>query len=140
MRAALLLLLALLLSACAVPALPGLPVATPTPKLLTREQAIEIAVKSASMSRPEVSPALVAPTNVQAERTTLGDALRRAGHGNDIRCARCAAWPAWYVTMDGLWQDQASAPDVTPTPGTYRHAIVILDAIGGSELSSTLKP
>ncbi len=139
MRLIPLLLLAILLSGCAVPALPGAPVATATPKLLTRQQAIAIAVQSASASRPEVSPALAAPSNIQAERMSLAQAIRLT-KDREIRCAQCASVPVWYVTMDALWEDQASAPGVTVTPGYYHHATIILDAVTGNELSSSLRP
>ncbi len=136
MRSTILLLLAFLLSACVSA---GVPAATATPRLMSREQAIEIAVKSASMSRPEVSPALTAPTNIQAERMSLAEAMRLANDRN-IRCTQCASVPVWYITMDGLWRDEMPAPGVTVTPGYYHHATVILDAVTGNEFSSSLRP
>jgi hypothetical protein len=82
---------------------------------------------------------LAAPTNIQAEQISLGEAMRRAGNG-EIRCAACASTPVWYVTMDGLWEDEMPAPGVTVTPGQYHHAVLILDAASGMELSSSLRP
>jgi hypothetical protein len=134
------LLLVFLLAACsASPALSGRAVGTPTLKLIARQQAIDIAVKSASMSRPEVSPALTKPGNIQAEQISLGEAMRRAGNG-EIRCAACASTPVWFITMDGLWEDEMPAPGVTAIPGYYHHATEIIDAVTGKEINGSLRP
>src|SRR5512146_724982 len=105
MRCAPFLLLVLLLSACAgVPALPGLPVATRTPTLISRERAIELAVKGASMSRPEVSGALAAPSNIQAERMLLWQAMYKTTGSPSLPYGYVMPGaPVWYVIMDGLW-------------------------------------
>ncbi|HEX8992880.1 MAG TPA: hypothetical protein VF784_14465 [Anaerolineales bacterium] len=127
-------MLALLLAACAVP-----PAATAT-GLITRQQAVAAAVERASMSAPEVSGALIAPTNVQASQITLGEALLRMGENANPPGGYSRELPVWYVTMDGLWEGEMTAPGVTVTPARYRHCIVVLDAVTGMEIQGALRP
>ena len=131
-------LFALLLTACS--AAPGLPAPTAASKLISRQRAIEIAVKSVAMSAPETSGALETPTNIQAEKITLGEAEQRIPTRGSFPAGYTAAVPVWYVTMDGLWQDEAPAPGVTVTPGYYHHAILVLDAVTGDEIHHILAP
>ncbi len=138
MRTPAVLLLALLLVACA--ALPGLPARTPAPRLITRQQAIDIAVKSASLSRPEVSAALEPLTNIKAEQMLLWQAMYRMTGSANIPNGYLPGAPVWYVTMDGLWQDEMPAPGITPVPGYYRHAMEIIDALTGMEIEGGMRP
>lgn len=134
MRNSAVVFLAFLLAACAVP-----PAATAT-GLITRQQAVAKAVDSASMSAPEVSGALVAPTNVQAMQITLGEALLRMGENANPPGGYSRELPVWYVTMDGLWEGEMAAPGVTVTPARYHHRIVVLNAVTGMEIESSLRP
>ena len=49
-------------------------------------EAIDAALESASMSRPELSGSQVTPSHVQAERMTLGEAVKRIDENNRVCC------------------------------------------------------
>ncbi len=140
MRYPALLLLVFLLGACT--AVHFAPASTPTPRLISRQQAIEIAVKSASMSRPEVSPAIATPSNIRAEQMLLWQAMYRATGSPDLPYGYVMPGaPVWYVTMDGLWQVEAAPPGLTPPPSSYlHHATEIIDAVTGMEIDGSLRP
>ncbi len=138
-------LFVLLLSACApVPATTATPRPTAarlTPgRLITREQAIAGALARAAASAPEVSGALVTPSNVQAQQITLGEAMQRMWGNADPPRGYTPDMPVWYVTMDGLWKGEMPAPGVTVMPAQYHHYIIVLDAVTGLELEASLRP
>jgi hypothetical protein len=97
-------------------------------------------VKIASSSAPEVSGALVPPTNIQAESMRLAEAMQRMFGNPDVPRGYAAEMPVWFVTMDGLWASEASAPGVTATQQPYHHYIVVLDAANGMEIEASLRP
>ncbi len=140
------LLICLLLPACAPRAAPA-PTPSPLPRstaswtaLITRDQAIAAALTIASASAPEISGALVAPSNIQAEQLSLGQAMTRMfGNANAPR-GYTADMLVWVVTMDGLWASQAQAPGVTATQLPYHHYIIVLDASSGMQIESSLTP
>jgi hypothetical protein len=107
---------------------------------ITREQAIAGAKRIASSSAPEISGAQIPPQNIQAEQTTLIRAMQRItgetqlpeGYGPDA--------PVWYVTMDGLWDNEMLAPGVTVTQVPYHHYLIILDAVTGMSIETILRP
>jgi hypothetical protein len=120
---------------------PHAPVATAkASSFITREQAIANAIRIATSSAPEISGAQVPPQNVQAEQTTLSRAMQRItgetqlpeGYGPDA--------PVWYVTMDGSWANEMSAPGVTVTQVPYHHYFIILDAVTGMSIETALRP
>jgi hypothetical protein len=127
----------LLLASCS-----KVPVATKPAaiELLSREQAISMALRSASMSRPEVSGALVTPQNVQAEQMTLGAAVQRLPGNPSVPVRYNPQMPVWLVTIDGLWANEVQAPGITATQAPYHHYAVVLDALTGTEIESSLKP
>ncbi len=132
------LLLAFLLAGCA--AIPGLPAGTSAPRLISRQQAIDIAVKTASMSAPEISGALEPLTNIRAEQIALHEAEQRIPVQGSFPLGYTGITPVWYVTMDGLWQNEAAAPGATAVPSPYHHAILVLDAVTGDEIHHMLTP
>ena len=104
MRNAALIALTLLGTACS--AIPGAgqasPVSTPAAALISREKAIAVAVASVSVSRPEVSPALVPPGNIHAEQITLAQAEQSIPGSRSLPAGYTAGAPVWYITLDGL--------------------------------------
>ena len=127
-------LLCLLLAGCG-------PAGAPTADgLIDRRAAIDAATALASISRPEVSGALVEPKLVLAEQMTLGQAVQRMG--GSVAAGQSPDTPVWVVELEGLWQDEAPNPGATaaPTPATYTHYTFILDARTGLEIQSSLKP
>ncbi len=138
MRYPALLLLAFLLGACA--RAPVLPISTSTPRLITRQQAIETMLKVVSVSQPEISPPLAPLTNVQAEQMPLWQAMYRMNGSANIPNGFMPGAPVWYVTVDGLWQDVMPAPGITPVPAYYHHATEIIDAVTGMEINGSLRP
>ncbi|HEY3311882.1 MAG TPA: hypothetical protein VGK00_09605 [Anaerolineales bacterium] len=107
---------------------------------ITRQKALDIALASASTSRPEISAPQVQPFNVQAEKLPLTEALKRLSAGNTPAAGFDPQLPVWLVSMDGLWLDEFPRPDGFPTPQPYRHFFVILDAKTGMEIESAAKP
>ena len=132
--------IAFILAGCGAPGQGG---ATSTPSgLLSKQQAINAARENAASSRPEVSGALVTPANVQAELMPLGEAQRRLGESTPSAGGESADTPVWYVTMEGLWAGEASAPGTTlaATQPPYHSFTLILDARTGLEIESLLRP
>jgi len=118
------------------------PLPLTTTGLINRQEAVDAALKIASSSQPEISGALVTPQNVQTEQMTLGEAEQRI-HGNPTApSGHAPEMPVWYVTMDGLWANEVSAPDLTPsvTQQPYHSYRIILDARTGLEIESSLQP
>jgi len=105
--------------------------------IISREEAIAIALQIARAPQPELSPALTEPVNVQAERMTLIDAYRRLDVTTEL-----GAGPydketvVWLVTMEGTWTvefpRQPDAPEPEQEP--YHHYAIILDATSGSTI------
>ncbi len=138
MRSKKVILMCLLLASCS-----KVPVAANTLtiiSLLSREQAIAAALQNASMSRPEVSGALVSPQNVQAEQMTLSEAMKRLPGNPSVPARYKPQMLVWVVTMDGLWASEVQAPGITATQAPYHHYLVVLDAITGMEIESSLQP
>jgi hypothetical protein len=107
---------------------------------LSRQEAIEFALKNASHSRPEISGAQVTPVNVQARQMTLAEAVKRLDNDGQVAAGYDPKMTVWYVTMDGIWLDEFPRPADFPTPEPYRHFMIILDARSGLEIESSLKP
>jgi len=142
MRHATLFLPILFLAGCGSTPVPS-PTPGPTPldaAVITREQAIATAFKIASTSVPEISGALVAPSNVQAKLITLGQAMQQMFGNADAPRGYAADMPVWYVTMDGLWANQAQAPGITAAQMPYHHYIVVLVASNGMQIEGSLRP
>lgn len=135
MRCTILAILALLLIGCA--AVRG------DEQFITREEAIDIALQIARAPQPELSGSLTEPTNVQAERMRLIDALRRLDETTEL-----GAGPydketmVWLVTMEGTWMSefphQPGAPEPEQEP--YRHWAIVLDATSGTTIMGLARP
>jgi len=107
---------------------------------ISEQEAIDAALKSASMPRPEISGSQVAPSNIHAEPMTLGEATKRISKNNDIATGYTSDMLVWFVTMDGIWLDEFPRPTDSPTPVPYQHFIIIVDAKSGLEIESAAHP
>jgi hypothetical protein len=107
---------------------------------ISEQEAMDVALKSASISRPELSGSQVTPSHVQAEQMTLGEAVKRIDENNSVPAGYSANMPVWLVTMDGIWLDEYPRPMDLPTPEPYRHFIIIIDAKSGIEIESAARP
>ena len=135
---AMLLLLTLFLCACSVGSTQTKAPTASGP--VTRQQAIDASVKSVSSSRPEISGALITPSNVRAQQMTLREALRHRPRDLSPVAGYGLQMSVWYVTMDGLWANEVQAPGVSATQTPLHHAAVILDAQSGMEIESWMMP
>ena len=111
-----------------------------TDNSISKQEAIDIALKIASMSQPEMSGSQVTPSNVHAEQTTLGEAIKRIRENSDVATGYTPDMPVWLVTMDGIWLDEFPCPTDLPTPEPYRHFIIIIDAKTGLEIEGSARP
>src|SRR5262245_3505413 len=107
---------------------------------ISEQEAIDTALKSASVSRLEISGSQVTPSNVHAERMTLGEAVKRIDEKNSVAAGYSPDMLVWLVTMDGVWLDGFPRPTDLPTPEPYQHFIIILDAKTGLEIESSARP
>jgi hypothetical protein len=114
-------------------------IATPAP-LISRQAAIDIALRIASTSHPEMSGALATPENVQAELTTLVTATRRLTGSDSVGTGYSPDMAVWLVTMDGTWTDEFPRPTDMPAPEPYHHYGVILNASSGESISISARP
>ena len=106
---------------------------------IDQQEAIDIATEMASMSMPpEISGSQVAPSNVSAEKMTLGEAAQRINANDSVPSEYSLAMPVWLVSMDGIWLP-ATVPDL-PTPEPYRRLSIIIDAKTGQEIMRNLQP
>ena len=113
------------------PALSG----TPTAGVLSRQQAVEAAIRIGIESRPEMNGSSIPPNVVDARQTTLLEALHELDPSTrSVPQGERPNLPVWLVRMDGSWQG-AAAPDL-PTPLPYLHMAVILNGITGEYLGS----
>lgn len=135
LRHTILAILALLLIGCA--AVRG------DEQFITREEAIDIALQIARAPQPELSGSLTEPTNVQAERLRLIDALRRLDETTEL-----GAGPydketvVWLVTMEGTWASAFPLPPGAPEPEQepYRHYAIVFDATSGTAIMALARP
>jgi len=119
--------------------------------IISREEAIAIALQIARAPQPELSGALTEPTNVQAEQMKLIDAYRRLDVTTELGAGSYDydnEAVVWLVTMEGVWTDEFPRPtDVpepepsdVPEPEPYRHYAIILDATSGSVIMVSARP
>jgi hypothetical protein len=109
---------------------------------ISKEAAIQAALEVASTSWPEISGPQEKPSNINAEQMTLKEAVRRMDGSSQPANGSDPDSIVWYVTIDCLWLGEMSVPDIvpTPTPVAYRHYAIIIDAITGSQLETSLSP
>jgi len=111
--------------------------------IISREEAIAIALQIARAPQPELSPALTEPVNVQAERMKLIDAVGRLdetiGSGAGPYDKETVVW---LVTMEGTWANafphQPGAPE--PEQELFHHYAIILDATSGTTIMGVARP
>ncbi len=99
---------------------------------LTKQQAIEVAIKIVSMSEPEIGGSQVEPFNIIAEKMTLEEYVKRFNENSQN--AFSEAFPdtqVWLVSMDGVWLGP-EVPDVPQQP--YRHLSIVINAKTGLEI------
>src|SRR5215212_10902308 len=97
----------------------------PTNEGISEQEAIDAALKSAAMSRPEISGSQANPSSVQAEQMSLGEAVRRIDENSSVATGYSPDMLVWLVTMDGIWLDEFPRPTDLPTPEPYQHFIII---------------
>jgi hypothetical protein len=109
---------------------------------ITKQEAMEVAIEIASMSRPEIDGLQGEISNIHAEQMTLDEAVKKIDERNQPSSLYDPNMMVWFITMDGLWLGGMSIPDAvtTPTPVPYHHYAIILDAKTGAEIESTLTP
>jgi len=113
------------------PVLPG----TPTPGLISRQQAVEAAIRIGIESRPEMNGSSITPNVVDARQISLLAALHELDPSTStVPQGERPNLPVWLVRMDGSWLG-AAAPDL-PTPVPYLHMAVILNGITGEYMGS----
>ena len=138
-----LIVLALTIVSCAeskpTPTLGGSQTSPPSP-FISEQQAIEIAIKSASMGRPELSGAKIPPKNVRAEQMTLAAALKRVMGDVGVPAGEDPNMMVWVVSMEGIWTDEFPRPTGIPSPEPYHRFSVILNAKTGAEMGSAASP
>ena len=112
-------------------------------QIISREEAIAMALQIARAPQPELSGALTEPANVQAERMTLIDAYRHLDVTTELGAGSYDNEAVvWLVTMEGTWMSefprQPNAPE--PEQDPYRHYAIILDATSGSPIMISARP
>ncbi len=110
-------------------------------QVISREETIAIALQIARAPQPELSGALTEPTNVQAERMRLIDAVRRLDETTELGAGSYDNEAVvWLVIMEGVWTDEFPRPTDVPEPKPYRYYAIILDATSGSVIMVSARP
>ena len=105
---------------------------------INQQEAVETAVKLASMSIPEISGSQVAPSNIHAEKMTFEEAAKRLNSKTQIASSsESPDMQVWFVLMDGIWLP-ATVPGVVQKP--YEHFSVVIDAGTGLEIFRNVQP
>lgn len=106
------------------------------------QEAIDAALEIASMSHPEISGPQVEPYSISAQQITLAEAVKRINEKNQVSAGADPKMIVWFVTMDGLWLGEMTAPGVSPTPEPvpYHHYTIILDAKTGLDIEVSISP
>lgn len=118
------------------------PLTESTELYISKQEAIDVALESASMSRPETSGLQKKPSNINAEQMTLDEAVKRIHKNDQSATAYDPNMTVWFVTLEGLWLGEMSAPGIVPTPEpiAYHHYAIIMDAKTGLEIENSLSP
>jgi hypothetical protein len=109
---------------------------------ISKQQAISAALEVASTSGPEISGPHEEPSNISVQQMTLDEAVKKIGEHNQPATGYEPNMIVWFVTMEGLWLGEMSAPGVVPTPEPvlYHQYAIIIDAKTGLEIESSLSP
>jgi hypothetical protein len=137
MRTAVLLSLTLMFAACT--AALGSPTATASGPL-TRQQAIDAAMRIASSSKPEVGAPIGSLSIAKVEQMTLGEALQRLPGKPSPSAGYSTQMQVWYVEIDGLWPASPPDPGAIATQVPYHQLVAILDARTGMEIETWMTP
>lgn len=140
MRTAVLLSLTLLFASCTA-TLDSAPATASGP--LTRQQAIDAAMRIASSSKPEVGAPIGSLSIAKVEQTTLGEALQRLPGKPSPSAGYSPQMQVWYVAIDGLWPALPPNPPnlgTTSTQVPYHQLVAILDARTGMEIETWMTP
>lgn len=113
----------------------------PTPATrISRDRAIEIALKMAKSGGPEIEVLPATPSNPRAELMTHLEAMKRYLHADSVPVGQDPDQLVWVVTMDGLWRDAYPRPTEAPTPELFFHYIIVLDAETGGHYATGATP
>jgi len=105
---------------------------------MNQQEAIDTAVEIASMSMPEISGSQVTPFNIQAEKMTLEEAVKRLNtNPQDAFSEDPPETQVWLVSMDGIWLP-GDVPGVVQKP--YQHLSLVIDAKTGLEIFRNIQP
>ena len=105
---------------------------------MNQQEAIDTAVEIASMSMPEISGSQVTPFNIQAEKITLEEAVKRLNiNPQDVFSEDPPETQVWLVSMEGIWLP-GDVPGVVQKP--YQHLSLVIDAKTGLELFRKIQP
>ncbi len=108
--------------------------------LISEEQAINIAVKDASTSRPELSAAQSPPAIIGTTQMNLAAAERLLTGRAGVPTAYDPNMIVWVVSMEGIWLDLAPRPEGFPMPEPYRHFAVIINSRTGQVIGASARP
>lgn len=101
------------------------------------KQARDLALQASNNGHLSV---LQPPERVRAELITLAAARERFGASLGNRNALTPDTMVWVIEMEGAWEiNGGPLPPLgtTPTPQTFHHCTVVLDAGTGEEISLT---
>ena len=107
---------------------------------ISKQEAIDTALDVASTSAPEISGPQEELSNIQAEKMTLEQAVKKLNKNDQPAVGYDTNMIVWLVTMDGLWLGEMLAPGNTHEPVPYRHYAIIIDAKTGSQIQAALLP
>lgn len=112
---------------------PYKPFPTPTIASMSEQEAIDIAIYHCDLGHLQAQES---PHNIQADLTTLDNALRILAddnyHGRDPELM------VWLITMEGTWLLFGPPPVAgtpTPEPPQFHHCAVIITATTGELIS-----
>ena len=114
--------------------------ATSSDGYISKEQAIDAALEIATMTQPELSGSQEKPSNINAEQTTLGEAVKKINQKNEPAVGYDSNMIVWLVSMDGIWLDEFPKPADFATPMPYHRYFVILDAKTGQTIETAALP
>ncbi len=106
---------------------------TPGIAFIGEQEAIDIAVYHCDLGHLQAQES---PNNVQADLTTLDNAIEILGDNN--YGGREPELMVWLITMDGSWLLFGPPPEAgtpTPAPPQFHHCAVIISATRGELIS-----
>jgi hypothetical protein len=107
---------------------------------INKQEAIDMALEIASSPHPEISGAQITPHNINAQQMTFDEAVKKLNENNEVPSGQDPNMIVWYITMEGIWQDEFPRPEDFPTPTAYHRYTIILDAKTGLYLEISASP